>query len=217
MFSTQSFSQEKGGFSEDMRPETISSDNALSEGKQAAQSSGFGSAYFDSYDLYEIAQTKGAVAIRFYTSLSDKKQQSCNVMAVAIDANGNDLKSDFQRQYMLTSDLTYNSPTYARGLNNYEAENCVNKLSNSGYPSPYASHLGISNLQKLLREGVSGLRVYPSIIEVDGEAQRSMSFGPVVINNYDLKDVSSEYLRSSRPCPTFCGTDGISKEIMESK
>jgi hypothetical protein len=112
-------------------------------------------------------------------------------------------------QHIIDTERIFSYPSYAVGLNVYEAERCVNNLSGGKSEiEPYAGYLGRDALTRLLESGGDGLRIYPSNVELDGRTYRSMTFGAVSSKNGSVQDISNTYLQAMNPCPIDCGGDG---------
>lgn len=196
-------------FTANCEPTEISSDEASTNARSLTSTCGFSSAYMNRYDIQDLLKIDQCVGVRFYISKEKTDQSYADVTAVAINEQGNELKSDFQRTYLMVRDLTKSYPSYAIGLNVYQAERCVNNLSSgkSGI-EPYTGYLGRDALTQLLESGGDGLRIYPSNVELDGRMYRSMTFGAVSARDGSVRDVSGTYLQAMHPCPIDCGGDG---------
>lgn len=197
----------------------ISADQAASESVELVQSCGFGSAFISRLDIEDLLKTEKCVGIRFYISMETGDQKYADVLAVAIDENGQEIGNSFQRTYLMVKSLDEKSyPANARGLNIYEAERCVSNLSDgkSGL-DPYVGYLGSETLSNLLKQDCDGIRVYPSDVKIDGKTYHSMAYGAAKSYDGKVSDATDVYYRAMHPCPIECGGDGDKNYLWNSK
>lgn len=203
--------QEPKTFSTDSRPTEVNAVAAKQEGSALIEACRFGSAYFSKVDLAELINISGAVGVRFYISKERKDQSFVDVLAVAVDKNGSELQGQsFQRQYLMVKALDKSYPTYAKGLNKFEAEQQAKNVENSeAATSPFVAYLGKSDLETLINgSSCDGIRIFPAELFVERSSYRTMSFGSVNYLKGDLQDANDVYLKSALPCPIMCGGDG---------
>ncbi|MFM1876355.1 MAG: hypothetical protein RL266_2092 [Bacteroidota bacterium] len=205
------FAQEPKTFSTESKPTEVNAEAAKQEGSALGESCRFGSAYFSKVDLAELINIPGAVGVRFYISKEKKDQSYVDLLAVAVDKNGNELQGQsFQRQYLMVKALDKSYPTYAKGLNKFEAEQQTKNVKNGEASTlPFVAYMGISDLETLIKgSSCDGIRIFPAELDVEGSSYRTMSFGTVTYLKGDLQDASDVYLESALPCPIMCGGDG---------
>lgn len=212
LVTTDTLSQSFTTFPTNCNPVEVSKETASSQAKGASGSCGFESAFFSTADIKDLINVPNSVGVRFYISMDSKTQQYTDVMAVAIDKNGTELKgSSSQRQYLLTKPLDVRFLYNAIGLNQYEAKKRISNLDNgSSKIQHFVSYLGKDGLEYLLKtSSCDGIRLYASELNRDGSTYRTMSYGAVQLSKSDVvNDLGENYLQAQHPCPIDCGGDG---------
>ncbi|MBI1288504.1 MAG: hypothetical protein GC178_13115 [Flavobacteriales bacterium] len=177
--------------------------------KALIPSCGFSSVYIQTSDIRDLMSVKNCVGIRFYIAMEDPKQRFSDVIAVAINADGKEIGDFLERKYHLARALDAHYPDEFEKMNLSTAKKCVYNLRDgvAGY-KPYATFLGNESLNALLNTAnATGIRIFSSGYESDKGQLRTMSFGAVVDQNNEIKDLGGKYLQSQLPCPVDCGGD----------
>lgn len=196
-------------FPTDCSPNEIAAKDVEVQAKSLFPTCGFGSAYISNADLEDLLNVETSVGVRFYISMEKVDQGYADLTAVAIDQNGKEIGSKFQRTYLTVKPLEVSTPSYAKGLNLYEAEKFVkNLVASKSNLKPYVGYLGAENLQRLMKTQSDGIRVYPSEIQLEGKTYHTMSFGSVAVGSKGLTNTTDIYLQAVHPCPIACGGDG---------
>lgn len=187
-----------------MTLETVQADALLYK-----ESCGFTSVFIQSSDLRELLAVKNCVGVRFYIAMEDPKQRFADVIAVAINGDGKEIGDFLERKYHLAKALDAHYPDEFQKMNLAAAKKAVADLQNgvAGY-APFAAFLSRESLNALLNTAnASGVRVFASGFQSGSEALRTMSFGAVLYENKEVKDLGVGYLQSKLPCPVDCGGD----------
>lgn len=205
-----SYAQTLTKFPTNCEPQSVDVAAVAKDAKSLLGTAGFENVYFSKADIQDLI-TESSVGIRFYVCKATKNQSYADVMAVSINADGNELKTkNANRQYLFTMDVNTRFLYNALGVNSAIASSRVANLE-SGSPKIdyYTSYLGNETLKTLINtEGADGIRIYPANIEIDKETYRTMCFGSVKVNQGTISNLSNTYLLATHPCPVQCGGSG---------
>lgn len=182
---------------------------AIAEANLFLPTCGFSSVYIQTSDIQELLNVKKCVGIRFYVAMEDPNQRFADVIAVAINSEGKEIGDFLERKYHLARPLDAHYPDEFQKMNLSSAKKAVYNLRDGvAGIKPYATFLGIESLNTLLgTKGATGIRIYSSGFSGSKGNLRTMSFGPVLYENKEVKDIGGSYLQSLLPCPVDCGGD----------
>lgn len=209
-FCFSGYSQTFTKFPTDCNPKSVDASTIAKDAKSLLSTTGFQNIYFSKADIEDL-MTEASVGVRFYICKAASDQPYADVMAVSIDASGNELKGkNVNRQYLYTMDVNTRFLYNALGVNSAIATSRVANLK-SGTPKVdyYTSYLGKETLKILINtQGADGVRIFPATTEVDGQNYRTMGFGAVKVAKGSINDLSNTYLLATHPCPVQCGGSG---------
>jgi len=174
---------------------------------------GFSGAYFKKEDLEKLLSLEGCTGLRFYNGKENAKNYYASVIAVAIDAKGNELGAD--PNYALSVALDQKGSIGSKMVAKTYAKQCVSNLDASKSFIRYTSFVSKNVLVELLTtKGSTGLRVRPAqrffeLANGSKEILRTVTVSAANLEGDKVSDVLDYSVKSLQPCPTFCGdSDG---------
>lgn len=185
-------------------PLSVDKADALSEASAAGETCGYNRAFIASTELQSLLSTSGAVGVRFYNAKEDANQRNCDIITVAVDANGKEIGPSLGNKYLHAESYDQNTECSTRKVTKSKATDCVSTVANSNlnFQKVFFSK---SVLEERLKVGnATGITIIPG--EVSGAS--TMMIMAANLDKGSINELESSYLKSQLPCPTDCGDSG---------
>lgn len=185
-------------------PLTIKKNDAELEASSLSGTCGYSRAFLQSSELQSLLATSGAVGVRIYNSKEDAEQRNCDIIAVAVDANGKEIGSALTNKYLQAESYDKNTECSSKKLTKSKAATCVSTVANSNLNSQKV-FFSKSVLEERLKIGnATGITVIPG--EISGAS--TMMIMAANLDKGTINELEDTYLKSRLPCPTDCGDSG---------
>lgn len=205
-FTTQGFAQSLYSSPEpsESAPLLVNKNDALNEASDVSGECGYSRAYISSKDLQSLLSTSGAVGIRLYNGKETSEQGNCDVVAVAVDANGKEIGPAVGNKYLQAQSYDENNSCTARKVSKSTATTCVSNVANSSLKGQKVFFSKAMLDERLKTSGATGITILPG--QIDDES--TMMVMAAKLESSKITELEDDYLKSRLPCPTDCGDSG---------
>ncbi|TNF28316.1 MAG: hypothetical protein EP314_03975 [Bacteroidetes bacterium] len=185
-------------------PVSVRKSDAIAEASSLSGACGYSRAYLSTADLQGLLNTSSAVGLRIYNAKETADQKNCDIVTVAVDANGKEVGPVFGNKYLHAESYDVNTSCPSSKISKTKASGCVSTVANSNlnYQKVFFSR---SLLETRFRiDGSTGITIIPG--EINGGS--TMMVMAAKLDNGTIVELEDSYLKSQLPCPTDCGDSG---------
>lgn len=183
-------------------PISIKKSEAITEAAEVSGTCGYNRAYISSADLQALLSVDGAVGIRIYNAMESSEQKNCDIVAVAVDAEGNEIGAE--KNYLLAKSYDENTSCAASTVSRDHAQRSVETVAESKlkYQKVFFSKAVLE--ERLNVNKATGITIIPGSIN----GVSTMMIMAATLADGKISELESNYLKSQLPCPTDCGDSG---------
>jgi hypothetical protein len=185
-------------------PLTVKKEEAVAEASSLSKSCGYNQAYISSSDLNELTGLAKSVGIRIYNSKESSKQSNCDMIAVAVDADGKEIGEALTSKYVQTQSFDADKSCPSKRISKGKASGCVSNVikADLNYQKVFFSKEIIDARIKIPE--ATGIKLIPG--QFAGGS--TMMIVAAKLEAGKLVELEANYLKSQLPCPTDCGDSG---------
>ncbi|MCB9170895.1 MAG: hypothetical protein H6594_11145 [Flavobacteriales bacterium] len=164
---------------------------------------GFVEAIFDATSLSDLLHGTERAGVRFYNVMASASSEQGTVMAIAIDAEGNEVAGDLEKPYVIDMGMVKGRPTVAH-LSANEAHDACARMEAMEHPS-YSTSFSRAEIEALLAvNGCQALHITPDMC-ANGNTMRLTAATIEQDRVVDLGEGEGFIKLCGDPCPTVCG------------
>ncbi|MBI1288503.1 MAG: hypothetical protein GC178_13110 [Flavobacteriales bacterium] len=185
-------------------PISVKKADAIAEAESVSDACGYNRAFISSDDLTNLLSPSAAVGVRIYNAKESSDQANCDIITVAVDANGKEIGPALTNKYLHAESYDENNSCSAKKISKSKATGCVSNVANSklNYQKVFFSKSVLQNQLKV--SGATGITIIPG--QISGGS--TMMIMAAKLENGKITELETDYLKSQLPCPTDCGDSG---------
>lgn len=188
--------------SDEFAPRILSISEATSKAEQAGGSCAYTQAFISSSDLTKLLNISKCVGVRFYNGLQNESDKYASMIAVAVDAYGNEIGRTFSNNYLCVASVNKSSKCETSTLSKGKARNCVEFVSSSDLISQKVFFSKALLEDRMNSKNANGVSLLPAI---NDRSEHTISVAGASYENGKVTAAETNYYMSELPCPTDCG------------
>ncbi|MCF8465022.1 MAG: hypothetical protein K9G41_09280 [Flavobacteriales bacterium] len=182
----------------------VKKEEAIAEASEMSKACGYSHAYISTEDLFALTNISKSVGIRVYNSKESIEQSSCDVIVVAVDAEGKEIGSGLNSKYVQIQSPEINKSCPSRRISKSKASGCVSNTIKTDLTYQKVFFSNESLMARIKIPGATGIKLIPGKFA----AGSTMMIVAAKLESGSLIELEANYLKSQLPCPTDCGDSG---------